>query len=246
MKLIASLDRACERRMAAARRPRIALLAIIGCVFLAPLLSGTVLAAAVGEDRPAAMVASTGLLGAMALTGPLREEDPGAPQGGGGDPKADDPKLTIGQRLTAALSSKASLQADIAKREAQMSEQSESIARLEGDLSAAQTALGEANAKIAALEADAAEVDKALKAAESEAAAEKAKNTTVEKKTQETVAGLGFSAGKLPAAQDGGGEENSSDAIFERFQAETDPEKRAGLYREHQKALARERSAAAA
>lgn len=202
MKLIASLDRACSTRMKAAARPRLAMLALIGFALVAPLLSGSAIAAATGTDKPATMVATAGLLGGLALTGPLREEDPGAPQGGGADPKADDPKLTIGARLAAALSSKASLQASIAERDTKIAEHAATIERLNGELAAANTALGEANAKIAQLEADAAEVDKALKTAEAEAAAEKAKNSTVEKKAQEKVSSLGFPAGKLPAAQD--------------------------------------------
>jgi len=198
MKLISSLDRACDRRMKAAARPRLAMLVIIGLALVAPLLSGTAIAAATGADQPAAMVATVGLLGGLALTGPLREEETGDPQGGG-----DDTKRTIGQRLSAAIASKATLQASIAERDTKIAEHAATIERLTGEIAAAQTSLAQANAKIATLEADAAEVDRALKAAEAEVAAEKGKNTTVEKKAQEKVASLGFSAAKLPAAEDG-------------------------------------------
>jgi len=236
--------------MRAAARPRLILLAVIGFAVVAPLLSGSAVAAAISsecEAKPKEVVASGGLLSALALAGAtLREEDPGAPQGGGSDPKADDPKMTIGQRLSAALASKSSLQAAIAERDTKISEHASEIERLKTELATAQGDLVKANAKITALEADAAEVDKALKSAETEAKELKAKETTVEKKAQEKVAGLGFSAAKLPAAEENEQTENSSDAIFEKFKAETDPEKRSALYREHQKALARERAAAAA
>lgn len=247
MKLTDSLDRACALRMRAAARPRLILLALIGFAVVAPLLSGTAIASAVG-DGPKTAVASVGLLGGIAFAGPLREEDPGAPQGGGSDPTAggEDPKLTIGQRLSAALASKASLQAAISDRDAKIAEHAATIERLNGELSAAKNDLDQANAKITQLEADAAEVDRALKSAEAEAKELKGKATTVEKKAQEQVASLGFSAGKLPAAQEGEGEETTSDTIFEKFKAETNPEKRTSLYREHQKALARERAADAA
>jgi hypothetical protein len=203
MKLIASLDRACETRMRSAARPRLLLLGLIGFALVAPLLSGSAIAAVTGADKPASMVASAGMLGGLALTGPLREEDPGAPQGGGSDlAKADDPKLTIGQRLSAALASKTSLQASIAERDTKISEHAAEIERLKTELATAQGELTKANTRITALEADAAEVDKALKSAETEAKELKAKETTVEKKAQEKVASLGFSAAKLPAAED--------------------------------------------
>lgn len=116
-------------------------------------------------------------------------------------PKADDDqKLTIGQRLSAAIASKATLQATIAERDASLAEHAATIERLTGELATANAALAAANEKITALEADAAVVDKALKASEAEAAGLKAEQTTVAKKAQETVASLGFSAAALPAA----------------------------------------------
>lgn len=251
MKLTESLDRACSARMRAAARPRLILLALIGFAVVAPLLSGSAIAAVAGptdEAKPKEVIASAGLLGGLAFAGgALREEDPGAPEGGGSDPaKTDDPKLTIGQRLSAALASKTSLQAEIAQRDTKLSEHAATIERLNAELATAKADLATANEKITALEADAAEVDKALKSAEAEANELKSKSTTVEKKAQEKVASLGFPGAKLPAAEDGEPTENSSDAIFEKFKAETNPEKRSALYREHQKALARERSADAA
>lgn len=217
--------------MNAAARGRSILLAIIGLAFLAPLLGGTAIAAATSSEqgKPATMAASTGLLG-LALAGPLREEDPGDPSGGGSDPKADDPKLTVGQRLSAALASKTSLQAQIVQRDATITEHAAEIERLKAELATAQGDLAKANAKIATLEADAAEVDKALKAAEAEAKGEKAKNTTVEKRAQEKVAGLGFSAEKLPAADDSASD--SIDDLRERMQASTDPKEKQALMKQ--------------
>lgn len=115
---------------------------------------------------------------------------------------ADNPKLTIGQRISAAVASKESLQQAIADRDKTIAEDKAEIGRLTQANTDLQTKLDQANAKITTLEADAAEVEKSLKAAEAEALAEKAKNTTVEKKAQEKVASLGFPAAKLPAAQE--------------------------------------------
>jgi len=235
MKLIASLDRACETRMRSAARPRLALLAIIGFAIVAPLLSGSAIAAATGADKPATMMATAGMLGGLALTGPLREEDPGAPHAGGSGPAADEHKLTIGQRLSAAIASKADLQASIAERDTKIAAlespiksltepgnaTAKEIERLNAAIQEKDTALAEANQKISALEADAAEIDKALKSAETEAAALKAKESTVEKKAQEKVASLGFSAAALPAAEEA--QTASIDELREQVQSTTDP-----------------------
>lgn len=228
MKLIASLDRACETRMSAAARPRLALLAIIGFALVAPLLSGSAIAAATGADKPATMIASTGLLGALAFTGPLREEDPGHPAGGGGEPKAEDEKLTIGQRLSAAIASKATLQASIAERDTKIAEHAATIARLNEELATAKTSLDQANAKITTLEASAAEVETALSTAEAEAKTLKASATNVEKKAQELTSQLGFSAAKLPAAQDSD-QPDTLDDVRERMKSTTDPREQGRL-----------------
>lgn len=138
----------------------------------------------------------------------LREEDPGAPSAGGAPApapaaSADDPaKLTIGQRLSAALASKETLQAGIAQRDATIAAHDATLAALTKERDDAAAALTEANTRIAALEASEAEVEKALKASEAEAAGLKTVATTVEKKAQETVASLGFSAAQLPAAEE--------------------------------------------
>lgn len=131
----------------------------------------------------------------------LREEDPGHPDAGG-EIKADEVKLTIGQRLTAAISSRSSLQAAIADRDEMVAEQTAMIERITGELASAQAALDEATAKITAMENEAAEFGKALEAAEAEAAELKAKESTVEKKAQEKVAQIGFSAAQLPASEE--------------------------------------------
>ncbi len=138
----------------------------------------------------------------------LREEDPGAPSAGGAPAPApvagaDDPaKLTIGQRLSAALASKETLQASIAQRDATIAAHDATIAAITKERDDAATALTEANNRIAALEADAAEVDQALQASEASVAQLQATATTMEKKAQETVASLGFSAARLPAAEE--------------------------------------------
>lgn len=204
MKLIASLDRACETRMRSAARPRLLMLALIGFAFIAPLLSGSAIAAATGADKPASMVATAGMLGGLALTGPLREEDPGAPQGGGSDPtKADDDqKLTIGQRLSAAIASKATLQAEISDLKSKLATAESAIEANQKTFESMAADLNAANEKITALETDAAEIDRALKSAEAEAKDLKSKEASAEKKAQETVASLGFPAASLPAAQE--------------------------------------------
>ena len=150
----------------------------------------------------------------------LREEDAGLPDAGG-DIKADDTKVTIGQRLAAAIQSRSTLSATIADREAQVAEHAATIERLTGELAAAQSALEQATAKISALEHDANEITKALEAAEAEAAELKAKESTVEKKAQEKVAQIGFSAAKLPASEEV--EHDSIDELRARVAQTTDP-----------------------
>ncbi|HRQ87673.1 MAG TPA: hypothetical protein PLA50_02680, partial [Bacteroidia bacterium] len=158
--------------------------------------------------------------------GPLREGEPEG--GGGGSTKTDDdPKLTIGQRLSAALASKTTLQAEIAKRDAKITEHETTIATLTEERDSARTELATATARITDLEAQAAEVETALKAAEVEAAGLKTKETTVEKKAQEKVASLGFSASKLPAAQDGG--EDDLESLRAQVGQTTDPVEKANL-----------------
>jgi chromosome segregation ATPase len=139
----------------------------------------------------------------------LFEEANENPSAGGAAPPANDPpkadddtKLTIGQRLSAAIASKASLQAEIADLKGQLATAESAFESNQQTFQSMSEQLNQANAKIATLEADAAEVDKALKTAEAEAAGLKATEKTVEKKAQELTSQLGFSAAKLPAADD--------------------------------------------
>lgn len=150
----------------------------------------------------------------------LREENAGLPDAGG-DIKADDAKLTIGQRLAAAIQSRSTLSATIADRDSQIAEHAATIERLTADLTAAQSALDEANAKISALENDANEITKALEAAEAEAAELKAKESTIEKKAQEKVAQIGFSAARLPASEEV--DHESIDELRARVAQTSDP-----------------------
>jgi chromosome segregation ATPase len=150
----------------------------------------------------------------------LREEDPGHPDAGG-DIKADDAKLTIGQRLTAALVSRSTLQATIADRDAQVAEHAATIERISAELAEARTALETANARITAMETEATEIGRALETAEAEAAELKAKEITVEKKAQEKVAQIGFSAASLPAAEEV--DHASIDELRARVAQTTDP-----------------------
>lgn len=152
---------------------------------------------------------------------------------------ADDPKLSIGQRLSAAIASKATLQQAITDRDKTIAEDKAQIGRLTQANTDLQTRLDQANAKITQLEADAAEVDKALKQAESEAVEEKKKNTTVDKKAQEKVASLGFPAAKLPAAQDEAGQESASD-LFAKAEKTADPKERYRLVKQARDLQARE------
>lgn len=155
------------------------------------------------------------------------------------DAAADNPKLTIGQRISAAVASKESLQQAIADRDKTIAEDKGEIGRLTQANTDLQAQLDQANAKIATLEADAAEVEKSLKAAEAEAVAEKAKNTTVEKKAQEKVASLGFPAAKLPAAQDEAGQESAAD-LFAKAEKTADPKERYRLVKQARDMQARE------
>lgn len=170
----------------------------------------------------------------FAMSALLCEEANENPSAGGAPavepPKADDDqKLTIGQRLSAAIASKATLQASIAERDTTIAEHATTIERLTGELATANTALAAANEKITALEADAAVVDKALKASEAETAGLKAKESTAEKKAQETVASLGFPAAALPAAQDSEAQSESVAELREKLATTKDPAAKAEL-----------------
>lgn len=173
----------------------------------------------------------------------------GAASSGGGEsapdpaasaPVADESKLTIGQRMNAAIASKADLKAKIAERDSTITEHAATIERMTQENATLTTQLAEANARITALETEAAEVDQALQNAEAEAVAEKAKNATVDQKAQEKVAALGFPASKLPAAQEQSASDDDVPSTRAELEAKMDTlktgQERIDLLRAYQKA----------
>lgn len=215
MKLRQILDRACDQRMNARHRIRSGFLLLAAMMASLLLLTPVTASAAQVITAPTAtnletpaMAMGSLLVGGALMTGLIRDEqtDPQSGGdgggGGGGSVKTDEINLTIGQRLSAAIASKADLQAKIAEREETIAGHQARVDQLTQANADLQAKFDAANAKVTKLEAEAAEVDQALKQAEAEAAAEKAKNSTIEKKSQEKVASLGFPASKLPAEQE--------------------------------------------
>jgi hypothetical protein len=249
MKLIQSLDRASAQRMAISSRARHMILGIgmaVACLlFTLPASAAEIVPGATsGEISDAAPgVLAAGLIGAFAFAGGFREEEPGHPSGGGsGAPAAtDDPKLTIGARLTAALSSREDLQKQIAARDSQLTEHASQVEKLTGELTAAQSELAEASARIAELEGQASEVENALKASETEIAGLQAAATTVEKKAQEKVASLGFPAAQLPAASDADPEDaapSTREELAAAIDAAPNAQERSKILQSYRKAAA--------
>ena len=145
--------------------------------------------------------------------------------------QADDAiKLTIGQRLSAALASKESLQAKILEQTSKLADQATTITDL-------QAQLAEATARVTKLEADAAEVEAALKAAEAESATLKAQAKTADQLAKEKVAALGFPAAQLPAANDAvhANAEEEIASLRTQISKTTDPQKRGELVAKIQK-----------
>lgn len=99
--------------------------------------------------------------------------------------------LTIGQRLSAALASKASMQADLVKFQARITE-----------LEAQAAELAQAKTRIAELESQAAEFEEAISRAEREVALAAEREKTVDQAAQEKISSLGFPAQNLPPADD--------------------------------------------
>jgi chromosome segregation ATPase len=125
-------------------------------------------------------------------------EAPATPSGAA----AEEPKLTIGAQIKAAIAAKADLQNQIAAHEATITGHVATIAARDATITGLTAQLDAANAKITTLEADAAEVKSALAAHEAEVAQLKAAEKTAEQKAKEKVAALGFPASKLPAADE--------------------------------------------
>lgn len=151
----------------------------------------------------------------------------GAPAPVAAEPQiADDPvKLTIGQRLSAALASKESLQTKIVEQGNTLTEQAATITDLQAQLTWA-------TAKVAQLEADAAEVETALHAAEAESATLKAQAKTAAQLANEKVAALGFPAAQLPAASasiSAATDEEQIADLTKKLEASKDPGERGRL-----------------
>lgn len=142
---------------------------------------------------PGVQTAALGFLGVSPL---FRSPDPGAPEGGG--------KGTIGERLSAAQAEVTTMTGRISSLEGELA-----TARGTGDTSAAEltrltTALAERETALATAQTELA-TEKAAKAtAEAEVAKLTGEAKTISEQAQEIVAGLGFPASKLPAADDSG------------------------------------------
>lgn len=189
--------------------PRFSRLQIFCIAILACMLAPVAVAASVTTAAPVApgggtLLALAGLgLGGMMLRAPA--DDPAAGGGGeGGGGSASDPedaKLSIGQRLQAALSSKSSLVAKNTALEGQVKD-------LAGQIEAKDSELKDLRAKVTALEADAKQVADALAASEKEvkelAAKEKEVGKRADRLAKEKLGALGFPSAELPKATEQG------------------------------------------
>lgn len=141
-------------------------------------------------------------------------------------------KLTIGQQLKAALSSKQNLTAQIAAHEGTIADHLATITAKDAEITQLKADIATRDAKITALEADAADVAAALEAHKSEVATLKATATTVEAKAKEKVAALGFPASKLPKADDKLAEGSADEQIASlnrQIEASKDPKEKGRL-----------------
>jgi chromosome segregation ATPase len=138
---------------------------------------------------------------------------------------AEEPKLTIGAQIKAAIADKATLQAKIATLEESASTSAATITDLTSKLEAA-------NAKITTLEADAAEVTKALADHKAEVATLKASEKTVDAAAKEKIRALGISASQLPAASEkitGETADEKVAALNKQIAASNDPKEKGKL-----------------
>lgn len=137
----------------------------------------------------------------------------------------DEPKLTIGAQIKAAIAAKADLQTKIATLETQAATDKATITDLTSKLEAA-------NAKIAVLETDAAEVKAALDAHMVEVGQLKAKDKDLDKRAEqqakEKLGALGFPSAKLPVADAKGA--GSYEEALQAYSDITDPVKAAAFY----------------
>lgn len=213
--------------------PRLSLLQVLCIAALALMFSPVAMAA--GSSATSAVVDGSGLVSLAGLAGigmmlraPAEEHHP---EGGGGekspDANADEAKLTLGQRLSAALSSKQSLTGKISQLE-QLTE------KQKADLKAKDEELVFLRAKVAKLEVDAADVAKALEAAEKEAkelaGKEQDLDARASEKAKQIVRGTGIDAGSLPSATDENVQKGSYQQAMEAYGKIDDPAKAAAYY----------------
>jgi hypothetical protein len=220
-------------------------------IMAAPSVSGaTPVLGSIGGFNPMLL----GALGAGGATLVLRQsaDDAGSENGGGdGDPSAaneDNPKLSVMQRLTAAMQSKTALLAKISGLEAKITEHEQTIATHAQSVADLQAKLDAANAKVSKLEADAAEVEKALNAAESEAKELRAKETDLSKRAsqqaKEIAQSVGIRADQLPpSAPESSVSGSAVEDALKAFQKERDPEKKAELHQAWKNTVAKEAAA---
>lgn len=170
------------------------LLFVVSLVLLTLLCLPLVLASPVMATSSGVAVAGLGMFFTpFHICEPAEEHASGG--GGGDDVLADVAPVTIGDRLKAAVQSKAALVAKISAHESTIAAHESAIEDLTAKLRAAETERD-------TLQATVQDVEQSLKASEDEAAALRAEAGTVEKKAQEKVAALGFPAASLPAATD--------------------------------------------
>lgn len=124
--------------------------------------------------------------------------------------QADAPQPTIGQRLSAALSSKASLTAKIAEHEQTIAARDADIGAKDAEITQLKADLAARDEEITQLKADAQEVADALAAHQKETAELKAKDQTLDEraaaKSKEKLAALGIKSTDLPKSEPGAAE----------------------------------------
>lgn len=186
------------------------LLFVVSLCVLALLCFPLVLASPVMAISSGVAVAGLGMLFTpFHICEPADEHASGG--GSGDDVSADVAPVTIGDRLKAAVQSKAALVAKISAHESTIAAHESTISDLTAKLSAVEKERD-------ALKATVQDVEQSLKASEDEAAALKAEASTVEKKAQEKVAALGFPASSLPAATDASSKDDDIPSTKEQLE----------------------------
>lgn len=161
-----------------------------------------------------------------------------------------DSKLTLGQQLSAAQSDVTRLTAELATANAEAGKITglqATITAKETVISTLQGQLTEANGKIAKLEADAKASADLLTEAQGKITTLEAteKDITIRAGVlaKEQLKAMGVDASKLPKPSDDNAPKTGSAAALEAFQKEADPDKKAGLYKAYQHAIAAEKKA---